>query len=164
MPKNIPDKEKAVKQLESALKLFNSKKFSEAKESLKNLIEDSPQVGDVVQLAEDYLRICENRLSATTRMPKDSKSKYMLAVYYLNIGDLEEAERHVKSAAGKTWKSKHLYLMALIQFEKKDVESGLDYLKKAIKKDPEIRIVAYNNPDLFPLHKNPEFKKIVSKK
>jgi tetratricopeptide (TPR) repeat protein len=163
MPKKMPEKEKAIKQFETAVKLVNSKNYTEAEEMLKKIIEDSPHVGDVVQRAGDYLNICESQRTRSQSAPKDSESKYLYSIFYLNNGDFKEAEKYLISAAGKTWQSKHLYLMALIQFAKEDIESGLDYLKKAIKKNPKNRILAYNNPELFPLHKNPEFKKIVSK-
>ena len=162
MTQKAAAKEKLIKKLETAAKQFNQKKIDEALESFTALVGESDDFFDIQERSKEYITIINNLKSGKMTMPRTREDKYEYALLKYNEGDSESAEKALTSIKEKL-EGKEEYLLALIYLEMENEEKGIDLLKKSIKSDPENRILAYNNPDLSAIRKNPDYKEIFGK-
>jgi tetratricopeptide (TPR) repeat protein len=162
MTQKATAKDKLIKKLDTAMKQFNQKKMDEALASFSSLVKESEEFFDIAERSREYITIINELKSGKMTMPRSREEKYEFALIKYNEGDPETAEKALTAIKEKL-EAKEEYLLALIYIELEDEEKGIEFLKKAFKSDPENRMLAYNNPDLSALRKNPDYKEIFCK-
>ncbi len=162
MAQKQTDKEKAIKKLTAAVKLFNQKKYDDAKNSFTEIIDSFPELADIVEKAKDYNEIIDSIQETVVQTPRDSEDKMELVVYHYNDGNYEEAERLLNLVLKSDKDPFGFYMLALTKLALKEQEEALKNLEKAIKLDNAYRINAFNDIAFSEMHKVPEFKELVT--
>lgn len=154
--------EKILDAYGQAMKAFRKGDFTKARELFQAFIEKHNTEKELVDRAQIYLALCENREKKDTISLKTFEDYYEYAVYKLNQGNHSEAIKLLEKA--KTQKPKEgkvSYLMALIYCKMEDNEKCLENLKDAIRKDKFFGILAQNESGLEPLWEDKKFKIIT---
>lgn len=154
--------EKALSAYGDAMKEFHKGKTDKAQELLKVFLEKYPQERELVDRAQIYIKICQEK-GKKDFLPLKTFDDYMnSSVYKINKGDYEGAVKLLEKALEmKEDEGKVYYLMAVVFCFLKENETSLDYLKKAIQKDKFYRILAQNEVDFQPLWEDKKFKLII---
>ena len=154
--------EKILDAYGQAIKAFRKGDCAKAKELFQAFLEKHSTEKELVDRAQIYLALCENREKKDTIPLKTFEDYYEYAVYKLNQGVYSEAIKLLEKA--KTQKPKEgkvSYLMALTYCQMEDTEKCLENLKDAIHKDKFFSILAQNESGLEPLWEDKKFKVIT---
>jgi predicted Zn-dependent protease len=145
-----------------AIKAYRKGDCAKAKELFQAFLEKHSTEKELVDRAQMYLALCEDREKKDAIPLKTFEDHYQYAVYKLNQGDHSEAIKLLEKA--KTLKPKEgkvTYLMALTYCQMEDTKNCLENLKDAIHKDKFFGILAQNEPGLEPLWEDKKFKVIT---
>ncbi|MEX2261356.1 MAG: hypothetical protein WD696_05360 [Bryobacteraceae bacterium] len=146
---------------EKALRLFNSRRFSEAKE-LFETVRASASL-DLAHKAGVHVTICERRLGMDDGpQPSTLEEHYNYAVAMINARNLPVAERHLAIALDMDAQADHVhYALALCRGLAGDLQGAYDNLKNAIDLHPRNRVAARNDADFAPLAARPPLSRLV---
>lgn len=167
MPEN---KEKAKKDLYKkilaaygqAVKAFRKGDCAKAKELFQAFIEKHSSERELVDRAQMYVALCENREKKETVSLKTFEDYYEYAVYKLNQQDHDEVVKLLEKArTKKPEEGKISYLMALTYCQMEEKEKCLENLKEAVQKDKFFGILAQNETEFEPLWEDKKFKIIT---
>ena len=154
--------EKILDAYGQAMKAFRKGDCAKAKELFKAFIEKHGTEKELVDRAQMYLALCENREKKDSISLKTFEDYYEYAVYKLNQGNHSEAiELLEKAKTQKPKEGKVSYLMALTYCQMEDTQNCLEHLKDAIHKDKFFGILAQNESGLEPLWEDKKFKLIT---
>jgi predicted Zn-dependent protease len=145
-----------------AVKAFRKGDCAKAKELFQAFIEKHSSEKELVDRAQMYLALCENREKKGAVTLKTFEDNYEYAVYKLNQQDYDEAIKLLKKA--KTQKPKEgkvSYLMALMYCQMEDMEKCLENLKEAVQNDKFFGTLAQNESGFEPLWADKKFKIIT---
>lgn len=162
MAQKTSERDKAIKSFTAAVKQFNSKKYPEAVEAFKKIAGGENVAPDIASKAVEYLQICDDIQAPAVSTPRTREAKFDYATIMFNDGELEKAEKAFGTIKENDLEGNELYLLALINFEKEEVEEGTRLLTLSIEKDPNNRIMALNNSDLSEIRKIPEIKELLA--
>jgi len=156
------DYQKALAAYTQAMRLFHKAQYKEAAAKLKVLLERFPQEREIVDRAQIYLVICQERNKKETIQLKTFDDYYQYSVYKINQGDCKEALKHLaKAHQMKPKEGKILYLMADAYCLMGNKDECLEYLKKAIQVDKFFSVLAQNDSDFESLREDKKFKLIT---
>jgi Tfp pilus assembly protein PilF len=151
--------QKVLAAFSQAMKEFHKGDFEKAAESLKVFIEKHPSEREVVDRASIYLGITQKRPKAETISPRNFEDTVRVAVFRINEGAYEEAEKLLgKALESKAGDGLVHYLLAAVHCLTGQQEASLDELKKAIQKDKMFSIMAQNETDFQALWEDKKFK------
>jgi tetratricopeptide (TPR) repeat protein len=154
--------QKALVAYGQAMKEFHKGEFAKAAESLESFLEKFPNERELVDRAKLYLSICKAREKKETVHLKTFEDHYNQSVFRINKGEYEGALKLLEKALEmKTDEGKVFYLMADAYCKMGQVDTCLDYLKKAIQKDKYFRTLAQNESDFEPIWEDKKFKLIT---
>jgi tetratricopeptide (TPR) repeat protein len=156
--------EKAWIAYDLAMKSFHKKDYGKAKEGLGSFAEDFPKEKELIDRANIYLQICENRLNPPKDTEKTSEDYLQSGIILMNQGLFAESLASLEKAHGKKPKNaKILYTLADVSCRKKDHDACLDYLKQAVELDSSLAVLALNEQDFEPLKEDTRFLEITAK-
>lgn len=145
-----------------AMKSFRKGDCAKAGELFKAFLEKYDTEKELVDRAQIYLSICENRQNKETISLETFEDYYEYAVYKNNQGDLEQAIKLLEKAKAKNPKEgKAAYLMALTYCQMGESDKCLENLKDAVHKDKFFSILAQNESGFEPLWEDKKFKVIT---
>jgi predicted Zn-dependent protease len=154
--------EKILAAYGQAVKAFRKGDCAKAKELFQAFLEKHSSEKELVDRAQMYLALCENREKKDTVSLKTFDDYYEYAVYKLNQKDHDEAIKLLEKAkAQKPKEGKVSYLMALMYCQMEDTEKCLDNLKDAVQKDKFFGTLAQNESGFEPLWEDKKFKIIT---
>lgn len=160
--KKLDDYQKALELYSKAMGYFHKRDFTKAIELFKEITTKYSSEKEVVDRANLYLSISENRLKGKKIELKSFDDYFYYGIYKLNSGEYDEAIKFLKIAQNKAPNEGKIYYMLANAFIlKEDNRSALDYLKQAIRLDSFFKILAQNEVDFEPLRQNKEFQKLV---
>jgi tetratricopeptide (TPR) repeat protein len=155
--------EKALSAYNLAMKSFHKGEFEKTKESLGAFEKDFPEERELLDRVNMYLQICENRINPPKIALKTPEDYFQHGVYLMNQGQFVEALESLEKAHSKEPKdAKVLYAMADVSCLKDDLDTCLEYLKKAVELDPFLAVLARNEKDFEPLQEDPRFIEITT--
>ena len=154
--------EKILAAYGQAVKAFRKGDCTKAKELFLAFLEKHSTEKELVDRAQIYLELCENREKKESIPLKTFEDHYEYAVYKLNQRDHDKAIKLLEKA--KTQKPKEgkiSYLMALTYCQMEDTEKCLENLKDAVHKDKFFGTLAQNEAEFEPLWEDQKFKIIT---
>ncbi len=155
------------KKFSEAVKKFTKREFKEASADFEKIIDEYKDsefysVLEIQTKSKSYKNICDQRTLKKRAATEDEDDILNELLFYINIDDIDEAEKIVKKIETKKINSSYsIYLRSLLAFRQDDVEAGMGLLKKTIAKDNRYKIIANNEPDLQDLQENEEFLAII---
>lgn len=154
--------QKALTAYGQAMKEFHKREFQKAVESLGAFIEKHPAERELVDRAKIYISICQGQMKKEKIQLKTFDDYCQYSIYKINSGDYEGALKLLEKALEmKPDDGQILYLMADVYCHLGQIDTCLDYLKKAIQKDKFFRILAQNEVDFKPFWEDKKFKLIT---
>lgn len=129
--------------------LLNLRKYSQAATRFGKAT-DGPNTA-LGHSASVYLKICRQRMENETQ-PKTAEDRYNAAIALINDRRLDEAKRLLGLAVRQEPKGAHMhYALAVAATLSGEVADGVDSLSRAIKLDPQSRVLALGDSDLAEL-------------
>ena len=153
--------EKQATQFEKAAKLFQGRKFAQARPLLEK-VSAGPNVG-LTHRAGVYLQICQEQMARGKPRFKTADEHYNYAVQLMNDGQLEDAETYLNKALRMDRTAAHLqYALSVLKVLSGDLSAAFEALKKSIQSDPQNRILALRDADLAVVAKAEPFKSLLA--
>ncbi|MCI0524005.1 MAG: tetratricopeptide repeat protein [Acidobacteria bacterium] len=154
----------ALRAFDQAVKVFNRRRFDDAKTMFENLLEKFPGDFEIVARAQMYIQVCKQKLANDHRpsTPRNADELYDRGVFALNIGDFTQARAFFERALRLRPDEPHLlYSLAATHAQTGAHEQALDYLKRSIQMQPRLRSQAYNDSDFSGLRDNKQFLELI---
>jgi tetratricopeptide (TPR) repeat protein len=158
---------KAIAEFTAAVKIFQKKDYEKAGSAFEGIIkhyEDSEyySVLEIHGRAKVYKNICQSQLNPV-QVELDRDENYLSeGIFNLNAGNFDRAFELLEPLAKKGYQEAYAnYLLSLIHFKKKDIDTAMAYLGKAVAKDSCYKIIAHNEPDFDDMFENEAFLAII---
>lgn len=154
----------ALRAFEQAVKVFNRRRFEDAKAMFENALVKFPGDVEIVARAQMYIQVCKQKLEHETRTaaPRNADELYDHGVFALNIGDFPQARVFFEKALRLHPDEPHLlYSLAATHAQTGSHEEALNYLKRSIQIQPRFRSQAYNDTDFSVLRDNKQFLELI---
>ena len=143
-----------------AVKLFNSKKYSQALKRFEGVAEGPHP--SLRHRAGVYVEICRQRLRPSKVRLKTADEHYNYGIQLVNERRLDEAESQFRHALKMQPKAAHVHLAsAVLGALSGDIQKTYRSLKKAIDLDPRSRVLALNDADLSPVLNEPSIAALL---
>ncbi len=154
----------ALRAFDQAVKVFNRRRFDDAKMMFENLLEKFPGDFEIVARAQMYIQVCKQKMENDHRptTPRNADELYDRGVFALNIGDFTQARAFFEKALRLRPDEPHLlYSLAATHAQTGAHDQALDYLKRSIQMQPRLRSQAYNDSDFSGLRDNKHFLELI---
>ena len=143
-----------------AVKLFNSKKYSQALKRFEGVAEGPHP--SLRHRAGVYVEICRQRLRPSKVRLKTADEHYNYGIQLVNERRLDEAEYQFRHALRMQPKAAHVHLASAVLWALSgDIEKTYQSLKKAIDLDPRSRVLALSDADLSPVLNEPSIAALL---
>ncbi|MBO0860073.1 MAG: tetratricopeptide repeat protein [Chloracidobacterium sp.] len=154
----------ALRAFEQAVKVFNRRRFDDAKAMFESLLSKFPGDLEIVARTQMYIQVCKQKLEQESKSsaPHNADELYDHGVFALNIGDFTQARAFFEKALRLHPDEPHLlYSLAATHAQSGSPEEALNYLKRSIQIQPRFRTQAYNDADFSGLRDNRQFLELV---
>jgi len=154
----------ALRAFEQAVRVFNRRRFEDAKEMFESVLVKFPGDVEIIARAQMYIQVCKQKLEqeAKTAPPRNADEFYDHGVFALNIGDFTQARVFFEKALRLHPDEPHLlYSLAATHAQTGSHEEALNYLKRSIQIQPRFRSQAYNDTDFSGLRDNKQFLELI---
>ena len=154
----------ALRAFEHAVKVFNRRRFDDAKSMFESVQLKFPGDLEIVARAQMYIQVCKQKLEQEDKAatPRNAEELYDHGVFALNIGDHTQARVFFEKALRLHPDAPHLlYSLAATHAQTGSHEEALNYLKRSIQIQPRFRSQAYNDIDFSGLRDNRQFLELV---
>jgi tetratricopeptide (TPR) repeat protein len=154
----------ALRAFEQAVKVFNRRRFEDAKTMFESVQVKFPGDLEIVARAQMYIQVCKQKMEQETKAatPRNADELYDHGVFALNIGDFTQARVFFEKALRLHPDAPHLlYSLAATHAQTGSHEEALNYLKRSIQIQPRFRSQAYNDADFSGLRDNRQFLELV---
>ncbi len=154
----------ALRAFEQAVKVFNRRRFEDAKAMFESVQAKYPGDLEIVARSQMYIQVCKQKLEHETKSatPRNADELYDHGVFALNIGDFTQARVFFEKALRLHPDEPHLlYSLAATHAQTGTHEEALNYLKRSIQIQPRFRSQAYNDADFSGLRDNRQFLELV---
>ncbi len=154
--------EKALEDLERAMKSLYKRDFERAKEQLLRLQETHANETELMDRVRSYLVACESQLSPQKR-PKSAEEYVTAGVIHHNGEDFPQAIKQFTKALELEPKSPHAtYCLAAAHARTGDASSTARILKQAIQSDPNNRVYAISDHDFDGVRESSEIESLLA--
>jgi hypothetical protein len=151
----------ALSIFEKALKLFNSRDYSQAKEKFLDLHVRFHSEVEIIARSQTYIQICEIRLASQNTVPRNADEYYDRGIVALNVGDFLQARSLFEKALKLRPDDSHTLYSLAATLAQTDIEQSLTYLSKAVQKHPRLRQRALNDADFSTLKEDRRFLELL---
>jgi tetratricopeptide (TPR) repeat protein len=154
----------ALRAFEQAVKVFNRRRFDDAKGMFESVLLKFPGDLEIVARSQMYIQVCKQKLEHEVKIsqPRNADELYDHGVFALNIGDVTQARVFFEKALRLHPDAPHLlYSLAAAHAQTGSHEEALTYLKRSIQIQPRFRSQAYNDADFSGLRDNRQFLELV---
>jgi tetratricopeptide (TPR) repeat protein len=158
---------KITKEFASAVQIFSKKDYEKAENAFDSIIErykdsDFYSVLEIQARSNVYKKICHAQLHPIEIELTIGEDYLNEGIYHLNTGNFDRALELLSHLEKNGYKDSYVnYLLSIVYLKKEDIDSSLEYLKKAVNKDQYYKIIAHNEPDFDRLFENEEFTAII---
>jgi|GEM_PF-661085 len=159
--------ENIIKEFSAAVQIFSKKDYENAEKAFESISErykDSEyySVLEVQMRSKVYKNICQAQLNPIKIELASDEDYLNEGIYNLNTGNVDRAIELLNHLEKNGTKDSYVnYLLSIVYLKKEDIDSSLEYLKKAVEKDKYYKIVAHNEPDFDSLVDNEAFAAII---
>lgn len=139
----------AVARYEHGMKALQEHRFAEAAESFRAVLTQYPEEKELNDRVRLYLTLCERQLKGSNTEPTTREERLYAATLALNARDVDAALRHLGAVVSED--PEHdgaLYMLGVVHALREDTETALSYLRRAIERNPENRLLALQDADL----------------
>jgi hypothetical protein len=150
-----------------AVEAFKKKTYPQAQALFDKIIEQNKDsrfdsVLKVKTSAMAYRNICEAQIKPV-KIELTCDEDYLFdGMYFLNAGKLDKARERFHYLEQKQYPDPYLnYLLAIYYLKKRDTDSCLNQLRKAIQKDRSYQVIAHNDVDFDRLSEHEAFVSLV---
>ncbi len=151
----------ALSVFEKALKLFNSRDYSQAKEKFLDLHLRFHSEVEIIARSQTYIQICEIRLASQNAVPRNADEYYDRGIVALNVGDFLQARSLFEKALKLRPDDSHTLYSLAATLAQSDAEQSLTYLSQAVQKHPRLRQRALNDADFSTLKEDRRFLELL---
>ena len=154
-----------IKAFEQAVRVFNRRQYSEAKDLFESVQQRYPQEVEINARAQTYIQVCSQKMARPISSPRDADELYDRGVVALNTGDFTQARTMFEKALRMRPEEPHLlYSLAATHAQTGSHDEALDYLVRSIQIQPRYRSQAMNDADFTELHNDKRFLEILGVK
>jgi len=154
-----------IKAFEHAVRVFNRRQYSEAKDLFESVQQRYPQEVEINARAQTYIQVCNQKMARPISSPRDADELYDRGVVALNTGDFTQARAMFEKALRMRPDEPHLlYSLAATHAQTGSPDQALDYLVRSIQIQPRYRSQAMNDADFTELHNDKRFLEILGVK
>jgi predicted Zn-dependent protease len=154
-----------IKAFEQAVRVFNRRQYSEAKDLFESVQQRYPQEVEINARAQTYIQVCNQKMARPLSSPRDADELYDRGVVALNTGDFTQARTMFEKALRMRPDEPHLlYSLAATHAQTGTHDEALDYLVRSIQIQPRYRSQAMNDADFTELHNDKRFLEILGVK
>lgn len=150
-----------------AVEAFKKRTYPQAQELFDKIIVENKtthidKVFEICASAKVYRNICEAQINPVKIELSGDEDYLYDGVYHLNAGHLDIALERFLYLEQKNYPDPYLnYLLAILYIKKKETDTSLNYLRKAIQKDSNYQIIAHNEVDFDSLSEHEAFISLV---
>lgn len=151
----------AMKQYEEAVLLFNRQSYRRAM-ALFEKVAAGPSRG-LAERARVHIAMCDHRMQSETHVRfRSVDDHYDYAVSQINLGNLAEAQVHLRKAVKAAPQADHVhYALATVAALSNEPDLAIEHLEQAIGLRAENRFQARNDEDFESLQSDLTFQQLV---
>jgi tetratricopeptide (TPR) repeat protein len=147
-PARRPTYPEALARYERGMRALQEHRFGDAADAFRTVLAQYPEEKELADRARQYLAICERQLQSAPE-PKTLEERLYAATLALNAGDGDTAMRLLGEIVAQD--PEHdgaLYMLGVAHALRDDPAQALDYLQRAIRRNPDNRSLALQDADL----------------
>ena len=149
---------RAIKIYESGVTAVQKRKFSAAAKALREIIDDYPEERELQERAKLYLTVCDRELNPVVAEPTTLDERVYAATVALNSGASSTAIDHLNAVAyEKPADAQVQYMLSVAHAVSGDADLAITHLERAIRLNPDNRLLARQEPDFENIHDNDRF-------
>lgn len=142
----------AVALYEQGLAAIQAHDYPRASALLQSVLATYPEEKELHERVRLYLNICDKHAGPRSATPQNVEERIFAATLAFNAGNYDEGLEHLHAVIRESPEHDHaIYMLAVIEVLRKDLDSAAAYLLRAIELNPENRALARQDPDLEPL-------------
>ncbi len=150
----------AVKNYESAIRLFQKESYDKAHELFEKLVAQGP--AEIADRARIHLQICDRKLNRASSTLKNADEYYLTGLTELNARNLDAALEHLtKALKMESGRGEIRYALAAVHALQGNPDVALEHLKTAIEIRHELRFQARQDGDFDSLASDPRYTSLV---
>ena len=159
-PAQDHNRTQAIAHYESALRLMQSGKYTDAHVAFSKLLAASP--GDLADRIRMYINACLQQVSKGKTSFTSSEERYDYAISLLNNGHYEDAREEFNAILKSNDKADYaFYGLAVLASMTGDSHTCLEHLTEAIRQNPRNRIQARSDSDFQDMADDPRFTELL---
>jgi tetratricopeptide (TPR) repeat protein len=145
---------------ESAIRLFNARKFREARERFLAAMGGGDR--GISHKADLHIRMCDRRLEEQAVVLRTPDEHYDYAITLINERKLLQARQHLAKGLEQQPNADHIYYaLALCDGLSGDLQGAYENLKRAIEIQPRNRIAARQDVDFAAIANQPPLDRLL---
>jgi tetratricopeptide (TPR) repeat protein len=152
----------ALKEFGNASRLLQKGDYAKAKAAFQAIAAGNPEERELVQRAETYVTICDNRMAPPAGEPCTADDWYYQGVVSSNQGNHDEAIRCLgKALKQEPTSPKYLFARASAFGKQGNAQLAVADLRQAVLGDPAVRFQAVNDSDFEPIRDDAGFIDLI---
>jgi tetratricopeptide (TPR) repeat protein len=142
----------AVALYEQGLAAIQIHDYRRASVVLRSVLSGYPEEKELHERVRLYLNICDKHAGPVSAAPQNAEERIFAATLAFNAANYDEALEHLRAVTSESPGHDHaIYMLAVIEVMRADLESAVAHLLRAIELNPDNRALARRDPDLEPL-------------
>jgi tetratricopeptide (TPR) repeat protein len=108
-----------------------------------------PEERELHERVRLYLNVCERHMTPRAASPSTPEERVFAATLAVNVGNLDEALEHLRTASSESPEHDHaLYMLASVLAQRDALDEAVPLLLRAIELNPDNRALARHDPEL----------------
>jgi tetratricopeptide (TPR) repeat protein len=139
----------AVALYEQGVASLQAHEFSRASTLLRSVLSRYPEERELHERVRLYLNVCERHMTPRAASPSTPEERVFAATLAVNVGNLDEALEHLRTASSESPEHDHaLYMLASVLAQRDALDEAVPLLLRAIELNPDNRALARHDPEL----------------
>jgi tetratricopeptide (TPR) repeat protein len=137
------------------MRAMQEHRYADAVDAFRAMLSQYPEEKELGERVRVYLAACERQQHASSSEPQDQEERLYAATLALNAGDIDRALRHLEAVVAEDGDHDGaLYMLGVGYALRNDDQAALEYLQRAIARNPANRLAALRDHDLQRLLQN----------
>lgn len=149
---------------ERGVRAVQQKRYVEAAELLRAVIDGYPDEKELHERAQIYLNVCRRQQGPPDATPKTFAERVYAATLAINAGAYGDGLARLEELSAESPDNDHVqYMLAVVRSLGGEVGLACQHLRRAVELNAENRVLARHDADLEPLRRDPRFRQIVER-